>query len=112
MTVAALVRLPKITPELRERFGADVRLIDNDANWTPEALDFACEVASPAIREEIEELTAALAALVGAVARMKVPQTLPEAALQVNVTLGPALLAAQAVLWDRARARARRGKTA
>lgn len=54
MTVNALVRLPFITDDLRHEFGSDLRLIDNDRQWTQEAVDFACEVASPAIRAEIE----------------------------------------------------------
>lgn len=40
-TTAWQVALPEITPSLREEFGSDLRLIDNDCQWTQEAVDFA-----------------------------------------------------------------------
>lgn len=55
-----LVRLPFISDEMREEFGHDLRLIDNDRQWTAEAVDFACVVVAPAVQAEIERLQTAL----------------------------------------------------
>jgi len=49
---------------------------------------------------QYERVRGALQSLTDAVAHMRVPQTLADAALQVTVTIGPALKHAQEILAD------------
>lgn len=53
---------------------------------------------SPAPAGEVERLREALTVLTNAVANMRVPQTVEDVALQVTITIGPALEAARAAL--------------